>query len=79
MDEKQKPEPGQTETKLKVGLLIKVYLKREAQWGIERIEGRFIGEDGVTRGYKVLAANGNLLVRPVQLVADLEVGGKREK
>ena len=43
--------PEQTETKLKVGLLIKVYLKREAQSRVERIAGRVIGKGGVTRDF----------------------------
>ena len=79
----------ETETKIRIKLkpsltvgrvvLIKDYLKRNAQWRIGRIEGRVIGKDGVTRGYKVRTSNGNLLERPVQLMADLEVGGEREK
>ena len=60
-------------------VLIKDYLKRNAQWRIGRIEGRVIGKDGVTRGYKVRTPNGNLLERPVKLVADLEVGSERER
>ena len=35
-------------------------------------------KNGVTRGYKVGISNGNLPERPVQLVADLEVGGEQE-
>ena len=80
LDEKQKQRPKQTEAKLKVGrvVLIKDSLKRKAQWKIGRIENEVIGKDGVVRGYKVRTPNGYLLERPVQLIADLEVGGDSE-
>ena len=81
MDEKQKPTPDQTEAKPKVGrvVFIKYYPKRNAHWRIGRIERRVIGKDGVTRGYKVRTSNGNLLQVRVQILADLKVGGEREK
>lgn len=81
LDEKQKSEERRTETKLKVGrvVLIKDTLKRKAQWRIGRIEGEIVGRDGIVRGYKVRTPNGYLLERPVQLIADLEIGGEKEK
>ena len=53
-------------------------LKRKAQWRIGWIEGKVVGKDGVIRGYKVRTSNGYLLEWPVQLIADLEVGGESE-
>lgn len=57
-------------------ILIKDSLKRKAQWRIGRIEGNVVGKGGVIRGYKVRTPNRYLLERPVQLIADLEVGGE---
>lgn len=78
LDEKQKQEMKRDGSKLKEGrvVLIKDTLKRETQWRIGRIGGKVIGKDGVVRGYKVRTPNGYLLERPVQLIADLEVGGE---
>ena len=80
LDEKQKQEMKRDEFKLKAGrvVLIKDTLKRETQWRIGRIEGKVIRKDGVVRGYKVRTPDGYLLERPVQLIADLEVGGDSE-
>lgn len=68
------------EVELKVGrvVLIEDSLKHKAQQKIGQIEGKVVGKDCVIRGYKVWTANGYLLERPVQLIADLGVGGESE-
>ncbi len=35
-----------------------------------------MGKDGVVRGYKIRIGNGYVIERPVQLIADLEIGGE---
>ena len=62
---------------LRKGLLVllKDSTKHRANWRVGRIVDPIIGEDGVTRGYRILTGNGYTVERPLQLICDLEISG----
>ena len=54
--------------------LYKDYLKDKQKWKLDKIIGQIKGKDSVVRGYKIKTGNGYIIERPIQLVADLEIG-----
>ena len=55
-------------------VLIKDSIKNTGKWKLGRVESHIKGRDGILRGFKILTGNGYIVERPVQLVADLEIG-----
>ena len=45
-------------------------------WKLGQIEDEIKGKDGIVRGYKIKTGNGYIVERPLQLICDLEIGGK---
>ena len=56
-------------------VLLKDSSSRE-HWKIGRIIDKIVGNDGVTRGYKILTGNRYIVERPLLLVCDCEIGGE---
>ena len=79
LDEKQRKNSTAEATQLETGriVLIKDSLKNKGKWRIGRVEQKIVGKDGVIRGYKIRTSSGYLVERPVQLIADLEIGGEQ--
>ena len=57
-------------------LLLKGEARDRALWKLGRVVGRITGRDGVVRGLKLRQGNGYVVERPLQLVCNLEFGGK---
>ena len=57
-------------------VLIKDSIKNTGKWKPGRVEIQIKGKDGVLRGFKIRTGNGYIVERPVQLVADLEIGAQ---
>ena len=57
-------------------VLIKDSIKNTGKWKLGRVESQIKGKDGVLRGFKIRTGNGYIVERPVQLVADLEIGAQ---
>ena len=55
-------------------ILYKDYLKDNQKWKFGKIIKQIKGKDSVVRGYKIKTGNGYIIERPIQLVADLEIG-----
>ena len=55
-------------------ILYKDYLKDNQKWKFGKIIKQIKGKDSVVRGYKIKTGNGYIIDRPIQLVADLEIG-----
>ena len=55
--------------------MIKDSLKNKGKWRIGRVEQKIVGKDGLIWVYKIRTSSGYLVERPVQLIADLEIGG----
>ena len=66
---------GQLPTKGSV-VLITDNSKLKSVWKMGRIEDEIKGKDGTVRGYKIKTGNGYIVERPLQLICDLEIGGK---
>ena len=49
-------------------------LKDNQKWKLGKIIKQIKRKDGVVRGYKIKTGNGYIIERPIQLVADLEIG-----
>ena len=52
------------------------YLGDNKKWKLGKITGQIKGKNSVVRGYKIKTGNGYIIERPIQLVADLEIGKK---
>ena len=78
LEERTKQQAIPAEASLPTGrvVLIKDSMKAKGEWRLGRIEGQIIGKDGIVRGYKIRTGNGYTVERPVQHIADLEVGGE---
>ena len=70
-----KTSEGQLPTKGSV-VLITDNSKLKSVWKMGRIEDEIKGKDGTVRGYKIKTGNGYIVERPLQLICDLEIGGK---
>ena len=81
LEERKRSHVSPDENKLNTGrvVLIKDSTKNKGQWRIGRVEGEIVGRDGVVRGYKIRTGSGYVIERPLQLIADLEVGGDVQK
>ena len=81
LEERKRSHVSPDENKLNTGrvVLIKDSTKNKGQWRIGRVEGEIVGRDGVVRGYKIRTGSGYVVERPLQLIADLEVGGDVQK
>ena len=55
-------------------IFYKDYLKDNQKWKLGKIIKQIKGKDSVVRGYKIKTGNGYIIERPIQLVADLEIG-----
>ena len=55
-------------------MLYKDYLKDNQKWKLGKIIEQMKVKDTVVRGYKIKTGYGYIIERPIQLVADLEIG-----
>ena len=57
-------------------VLLKGETKQRAQWKLGQVLDKVTGKDGVVRGVKLKLGSSYIVERPLQLVCDLEIGGK---
>ena len=79
LEERQQRAEGNIEKIPNIGavVLLKSEAKDKALWKLGRVVSNIAGKDGTVRGLKLKQGNGYIVERPLQLVCDLEVGGRR--